>query len=103
MEFWQVQRKVGGLICPTIEYVQAPDYGAALREINAAIAAGNSGFGSGYSDVKRVNGFPSTFRGVPTRLATSRPCIGERPDRPCDSDCSRRVVAAAECNCSRSG
>lgn len=26
----------------------------------------------------------------------------ERPDRPCDADCPRRVVSAAECTCSRS-
>jgi hypothetical protein len=68
MEFWQVYRKIGGLICPTTEYVRAANYGEALDE---------SGFGPGYSDVKRVNGFPSTFRGVPTRLATSRPYVGD--------------------------
>lgn len=69
-----------------------------------------------------VKGNPEALREVTRRLEAARNAITrlhaelsarvaadadqehaeERPDRPCDADCARRVVSAAECTCSRS-
>ena len=36
------------------------------------------------------------------RVQETLAAMQERPERPCDEDCTRRTVPAAECDCSRS-
>jgi hypothetical protein len=78
MRYWQVTMQFAGFVSRTTEFVRAESYAAALAEFDAAQAAGGSGFPSGGCfNVVPVNGMPSHVRGVPTRLATSRPYVGK--------------------------
>ena len=51
---WQIVRKCGEWVRPTIEYVVADDYSTAIDLVASAMREGRSGFSDGWFDVAQV-------------------------------------------------